>query len=260
MGYKEVAIEAAYAAGEIHKRYFMQDIKVEKKSQAFDLVTIADTESEKRIVGIIKGYFPDHSILAEEGGYEKKESEFKWVIDPLDGTNNFANNMPIFCTSIALARNDEIILGVIYDVVREELFVAEKGKGSTLNNRIIHVSKASSLEEAIFITGFYYDRGKAMEETLNNIRDFFHCQIIGLRRLGAAALDLCYIACGRASGFWEFELHPWDFAAGKIIVEEAGGRVSDKNGQGLLLEKSYVVASNSKIHDMMLDVINKEGS
>ncbi|MBN1871288.1 MAG: inositol monophosphatase [Candidatus Omnitrophica bacterium] len=253
----DVAIRAAHSAGRVHKRYFLKDLEVKAKGQAFDLLTVADTDSEKTIVRTIRGHFPYHDILAEESDYENFKSEYTWIIDPLDGTNNFANKMPIFCTSIALAKKGEVVLGVVFDVMRRELFIAEKGKGAFLNGERIHVSKADRLENSILITGFYYDRGKAMEETLSNIRDFFHNHITGIRRLGAAALDLCYIGCGRASGFWEFELHPWDFAAGKLIIEEAGGRVTGKKGDRVCLEKSYIVASNGRIHDMMLRVLNR---
>ncbi|RLC35400.1 MAG: inositol monophosphatase [Candidatus Nealsonbacteria bacterium] len=259
MTYLKVAVKAAKKAGEIHKKYFNKGFKVKTKTSSFDLLTVADTESEKAIVSIIKKYFPEHNILAEEYKYEKTKSEYTWIIDPLDGTNNFASGLPIFCASVALARNDEVIAGVVYDVSRNELFYAQKNKGAFLNGKRIHVAGIKNLKRALLITGFYYSRGDEMIQTLNTIKRFFLKRIMGLRRLGAAALDLCYIACGRASGFWEFELSPWDFAAGKLLVEEAGGKVSGKNAEKVPLKKKYyIVASNGKIHRQMLETINVE--
>jgi myo-inositol-1(or 4)-monophosphatase len=256
LGFKEVAIEAANQAGEIHKKYFEKDTQTKEKSSSFDLITIADTEAEKRIVELIKKNFPNHNILAEEGQYQKTDSEYCWVIDPLDGTNNFSFGIPLFCVSIALVCNNQIILGVIYDPMRNELFFAEYNKGAYLNNKKIKVSGADSLKKSLLITGFYYDRGKDMESTLAAIKIFFQREVVGIRRLGAAALDLCYIAAGRATGFWEFKLSPWDFAAGKLLIEEAGGKVTGKTGQEVKLESSYIVASNGKIHEKIIEVIN----
>jgi myo-inositol-1(or 4)-monophosphatase len=254
----ETAVSAARLAGALQLKHFQKGVDFQTKSSSFDLLTIADIESEKAIVSLIREAFPAHNILAEEGKYEKTDSPFTWIIDPLDGTNNFAYHLPIFCTSIALMKEGELILGVVYDVTRNELFSAEKGKGAYLNGESISVSEQASLERAMLITGFYYSRGEETFKTLENIKNFFLKKIIGLRRLGAAALDLCYIASGRASGFWEFELSPWDFAAGKLIIEEAGGKVTGKQGQTVrLTEKSYIVASNGKIHEAMVEVLNQ---
>lgn len=258
MNYLEVAVSAAKEAGKIHKKYFQTDFKIQTKSSSFDLVTVADVESEKAAVSIIRQDFPGHNFLTEEEKYPKKQSDFTWVIDPLDGTNNFFQGLPIFCVSIALLKQDEVILGVVYDVSRDELFSAEKGKGAFLNGRLIKVNQIDSLERSLLITGFYYDRGADMLDCLDNIKSFLEKRILGLRRLGAAALDLCYIASGRASGFWEFSLSPWDFAAGKLLVEEAGGNITDKSGKDVYpLEKSYIVASNNLIHRQMLAVLNQ---
>jgi len=250
-----VAMEAAKRAGAVHKKYFQQDLAVTTKASSFDLLTVADLESEKTIVSFIQKYFPDHNIVAEENTYTKTDAEYTWIIDPLDGTNNFASHLPIFCVSIALSLRDEVILGVVYDVMRDELFWAEKDKGAFVNNTSLTVASASTLTEALLITGFYYDRGQAMIDTLETIKRFFLKDILGLRRLGAAALDLCYVASGRVAGFWEFELNPWDFAAGLCIIKEAGGKVSTRSGETVQLEKSFIVASNAKIHDVMLNVI-----
>ena len=260
MNYFDVALKAAKEAGKIHKKYFQTELKIERKSSPFDLLTIADKEAEKAIVYLIKKHFPEHNIFAEECTYEKTESKYTWVIDPLDGTNNFASGLPIFCASIALMHDDKVELGVIYDVMREELFSAQKNQGAFLNEKPIKVNSVDNLKNSLLITGFYYSRGEEMVKTLETIKRFFLKQIMGLRRLGAAALDLCYIACGRAAGFWEFELSPWDFAAGKLLIEEAGGKVTGKQGEEVsLTEKSFIVASNGRIHEQMLEVLN-EGS
>ena len=258
MDYLDVAIKAACIAGAIHRRYFRTTFKIRKKSSSFNLLTVADTESEKAIVSFIKGYYPQHNFLAEEKRYQKTDSEYTWVIDPLDGTNNFACRLPIFCSSIGLICKDEAIVGAVYDPMRNELFYARKGKGAFLNGRRIHVNNAKTLKEALLITGFYYSRSTDMERTLDTIKRFFLSHILGLRRLGAAALDLSYVACGRAAGFWEFELSPWDFCAGKLIVEEANGQVTGRRGEEVPLAKKYfIVASNGNIHSKMLKVMQE---
>ena len=255
MDFKSVAIEAAKAAGEIHRKYFESDCGIKTKEGTFDLVTKADVEAEENAVAVIRKSFPDHNFLAEENKYEQTDSEYKWIIDPLDGTNNFASGIPVFCVSIALAKNDEVLVGVIYDVTREEMFVAEKGKGAYLNEKQINVNDIDSLEDSILITGFYYDRGPEMEANLDRVKRFFQVPVRGVRRFGAAALDLCYVACGRVPGFWEFKLCPWDFAAGNLIVEEAGGKVTGSEGQPVKLENCFIVASNGLVHDKILEVL-----
>jgi len=253
--YAKVAIEAAKQAGQIHKKYFQTNLQIEIKDKSYDRLTIADIESEEVIVSTIKKYFPEHNFIAEENKYQKTDSEFTWIIDPLDGTNNFSFNIPIFCASIALAKNGQVILGVIYDVSRDELFYAEKDQGAFLNGVNIKVSRAGKLTESLLITGFYYDRGEKMSEALGKIEQFLFRHVVGLRRFGAAALDLCSVACGRATGFWEFQLSPWDFAAGKILIEEAGGMITGRFGEDIGLEKCFIVASNNKIHKEMLEVL-----
>ena len=256
MEYIDIAIKAARQAGTIHKKYFQTDIKVGTKSSSYDLVTVADIEAEKAVVSVIKEHCPDHNFLTEEERYAVTSSDYTWVIDPLDGTNNFACGLPIFCVSIALVKNDEVIVAAVYDVTRDELFSAEKNKGAFLNGSRIKVTPVDSLQQALFITGFYYDRGEDMIQALDTIKRFFLKHIMGLRRLGAAALDLCYVASGRVSGFWEFELSPWDFAAGKLLIEEAGGKITDRKGNPVpLRDKSFIVASNGKIHEQMLQII-----
>jgi myo-inositol-1(or 4)-monophosphatase len=254
----DTAIQAAKEAGSIHARYFQKDIKVKTKSSSFDLLTVADTESEKAAVALIKRRFPEHNILAEEHSYKKTPCEYTWVIDPLDGTNNFACGLPIFCASVAVADKTRVLAAAVYDVTRNELFYAKRGEGAFLNGKRIRVNAAKNLKESLLITGFYYDRGQKMIDTLEAIKRFHFASIIGIRRLGAAALDLCYVACGRAAGFWEFQLSPWDFTAGMLFIQEAGGKVTGSKGERVpLFEKYFVVASNKKIHSAMLSVINQ---
>ncbi len=256
MEYLQLAKEAARKAGTIHKKYFNREIRIRTKSSSYDLLTIADTESERAVVSLIKKHFPEHNILAEEFGYRRTNSPYTWIIDPLDGTNNFASGLPIFCASVAVARGNQILAGAVYDVSRDELFFAQKGKGAYLNGKRIRVNPVATLSRSILITGFYYSRGLEMQQTLTAMRLFLRRGIVGLRRLGAAALDLCYVASGRAAGFWEFKLSPWDFAAGKLLVEEAGGRVSGyAAGAVELYRPGFIVASNSKIHGQMLAVL-----
>jgi len=256
MEYVEGAIAAAKKAGEIHKKYFRKGVTIKTKSSSYDLVTTADTEAEIEVVSFLKKHWPDHNFICEEHTYQPTSSEYTWIIDPLDGTNNFACGIALFCVSIALKYRDELILGVVYDTINNELFYARKDKGAFLNNERIRVNKVTDLKQALLITGFYYDRGKEMIKTLVAVRRFLSMHVLGLRRFGSAALDLCYVACGRAAGFWEFELSPWDFAAGKLLVEESGGKVTDNKGKTVpLTEKHFIVASNGLIDRRILEVI-----
>ncbi len=255
----ETAKNAAVAAGKIHAEYFETGMEIGEKSGSNDLVTNADYKSEAKIVEVIRESFPGHNILAEEAKYEDTLSGYTWIVDPLDGTNNFASGIPIFCSSVAVAFNGELLAGAIYDVTRNELFYAGKNMGAYLNGKKISVSPAETLQQAILATGFFYDRGPNMRETLSNIEKFFVANVRGIRRLGAAAIDLSYVAAGRFTGFWEFSLHAWDFAAGKLIVEEAGGRLSGLHGEELPLETHYVVASNKRIHEAVLAILDSKG-
>jgi len=258
MDFLTVAVQAAIKAGQVHKKYFGKSFAVRTKGVSFDLLTSADIKAEEAVVSLIRKKFPGHNFLAEENRYPAVDSGYTWVIDPLDGTNNFACGIPVFCSSVALIYNNEVIAGAVYDVMRNELFCAAKNKGAFLNGKRIRVNTARTFTKSLLITGFYYSRGKEMEETLETIKRFFLRRVLGIRRFGAAALDLCYVACGRAAGFWEFELSPWDFCAGKLLIEEAGGRVTGKSGKNTpLLQKGFIVASNGTIHRRMLAVINK---
>lgn len=250
------AIQIARDAGLIlTERMGRKSLRVENKG-VIDLVTEADLAAERFIIERIQTHYPRHGILAEESGATvsvERASEFKWIIDPLDGTTNYAHGYPCFCVSIALERAGEIVLGVIYDPVRDEMFAAERGLGATLNGRRIRVSEVEDLNRAMVCTGFPYDvrdRGDFARHFANFI---MHAQAI--RRDGSAALDLANVACGRFDGFFEEGLRPWDVAAGVLLVEEAGGRVSHYNGQPFDVYTPPILASNGLIHEQMMNVL-----
>ena len=222
-----------------------------------DLVTEADLASENLIIERIRSYYPQHGILAEESGEAAlvggKRGEWKWIIDPLDGTTNYAHSYPCFCVSIALEHEGVLEVGVVYDPVRDEMFAAERGNGATLNDRKITVSAVEELKDAMVCTGFPYN----VRERPDFTRDFanFTMSAQAVRRDGSAALDLAYVACGRFDGFWEDGLSPWDIAAGKILIEEARGRVSNFENQPLSIYTKRVLASNGLVRDVMLRVL-----
>jgi len=251
--YKLLAIQAARKAGNVLKKRLGRKRTVRFKG-AVNLVTEMDILSEKIIVGEIEKRFPDHAILAEERPATEKASRFLWIIDPLDGTTNYAHGFPIFSVSIALAKDEEVVLGVVYDPTRDELFAAEKGKGARLNGRRIRVSSESNLSRSLLATGFPYD---LRESKINNFDHFhnFAVRAQAVRRAGSAALDLCYVAAGRFDGFWEMKLGPWDIAAGSLMVAEGGGKVTNFLGRSLNLSGKHVLASNGKIHAAMLRIV-----
>jgi myo-inositol-1(or 4)-monophosphatase len=221
---------------------------------AINIVTDVDLASEELIRDRIATHYPRHQVLAEEGGLAESSSEYRWVIDPLDGTTNYAHGLPIFCVSIALELRGESIIGVVYDPMRDELFAAERERGATLNNRPIRVSSTSEILQSLLSTGFPYDIKTSNLTNLDHWANFaMNAQ--ALRRLGSAALDLCYVACGRFDGFWELSLNPWDMAAGALIVAEAGGRVTDFKGDRFSNYKPEVIASNGLIHERMVEVV-----
>ncbi len=246
----EVAWQAATTAGSLIRNSWQQPKPIEYKG-AIDLVTPADRESEQTIVRIIRHYFPNHSILAEEETVLRgADPEHRWIVDPLDGTTNFAHGYPQFCISIAFERRGTVILGVVYDPIREESFKAILGKGATLNGVTIRTSPVNELDKALLATGFPYDRRDHADFYLRYFKAFMtRCQ--GIRRGGSAALDLCYVACGRLDGFWELKLRPWDIAAGMLIVAEAGGRASDFSGNTFSIGGNETLASNRLIHQEM---------
>jgi myo-inositol-1(or 4)-monophosphatase len=244
----------AREAGALLMHYFHQHLKIEYKGDA-DLVTAADRASEVLIRERIAALWPGHDVLGEEQGLSDRGSEYRWYVDPLDGTTNFAHGYPVFCVSIALEHQGlehkgQRIAAVIYDPTRDELFSAELGRGARLNGEVIQVSKTGSVKESLLATGF------PSQKRHKNPNIHFYHQITlhshGVRRAGSAALDLCNVACGRYDGFWEFNLNPWDTAAGVLIVEEAGGRVTRFDGSGFEIDSRETLASNRVIHEALL--------
>ncbi len=232
----------ALEAGKCLMTYFGKELAIEKKSE-LDLVTVADMAAEELIVSRIRSQFPNDSILAEEGGDHAGTGPFCWIVDPLDGTTNFAHGLPHFAVSIALARENLVVAGVVFDPSKNEMFEAYRGEGATLNGNPIQVSARSRLTEALTVTGFSYDRRNRLPVLLDRVRRILvHCQ--GFRRLGSAALDLAYVAQGRFDVFLEDGLHPWDMAAGQLLISEAGGRVSNLDGSILDLDRGEILAAN----------------
>ncbi len=246
------ATEIAREAGALLLQYFDQHIKIEYKGEA-DLVTVADRKTELLIRERIKSKWPSHDILGEEGGLLDTGSEYRWYVDPLDGTTNFAHGFPVFCVSMGLEFKGQRIAGVIYDPTRDELFSAERGSGAYLNDKKIQVSQTAELKDSLLATGFPSHKRHA------NPNIHFYHQITlrshGVRRAGSAALDLCCVACGRFDGFWEFNLNPWDTAAGVLIVEEAGGRVTNLTGGPFPRDSRETLATNGVIHAALMSEI-----
>ncbi len=251
--YIQTAKEAALKSGRFLKKNLDHSGEIFYKG-AVDLVTNFDIQAQGMIFDHLSKCFPDHDYLAEEGLSQKKGAEFRWIIDPLDGTTNYAHSFPVFTVSIALEKGEEVILGLVYDPMREEVFSAEKGEGAFLNGRKIKVSSVDDLDKSLLATGFPYD---LRTSDVNNITHFnnFLIRVQGIRRCGSAALDLCYVACGRFDGFWELKLSPWDMAAGALIVQEAGGRISDFKDKEFTISGSEILASNGLIHQQMKDVL-----
>ncbi len=250
-----VAEAACRRAGEIQLEGLTRSRQIQYKSP-INLVTDVDHACERAIVDLIQGSFPHHDILAEEGSGKRKDSEFKWIIDPLDGTTNYAHGYRLFCTSIALEYRGEIVVGAVYDPNRQEMYLAERGSGATLNGQALRVSGVERVGQAMLATGFAYNVRETRENNLDHFTDFlFRAQ--ALRRDGVAAIDLCYVAAGRYDGFWELNLFPWDVAAGFLILEQAGGRVSDFRGRPFDVYLKEIVASNGSIHLEMLEILGR---
>lgn len=246
---RDVGVAAAARAGEILLNYWGETHTVEKKG-AINLVTEADLASENAIIQLIRAVFPDHSVLAEESGVTLGTEAYEWIIDPLDGTTNFAHHLPDFSLSIALAFEGGIVFGVVLNPVTGELFCGTRGQGSSLNGRPIRVSSTKVVGESLLVTGFPYNLQSVIRPLIYRLeRCLMAAQ--GVRRLGSAALDLCYVACGRFDGFWEQNLAPWDTAAGVVIAEEAGARISDFSNGPYGIEKKEILATNGLIHQEM---------
>ncbi len=257
-----VAIDAANTGGEITSRYFanLASAGIEDKSnkeQSEGLVTKADLESEQAIVACIRERFSNHHFLGEESHSDSVDAEHLWVIDPLDGTNNFAHGIPHFAVSVAYYRKGVAHCGAVLNPATGEMFTALQGGGSFLNGKPAHVNAHGRLDQAMVATGFYYDRGAMMKATLATINDLFEQNVHGIRRFGAAALDLAYVGVGRFGGFFEFTLSPWDFAAAALFVREAGGTVTTCLGEPIALQKTSVLASNGPLHIPMKSIVSK---
>jgi myo-inositol-1(or 4)-monophosphatase len=251
-----VAIEAARAAGAVLLKYTRFGFRVEHKNP-IDLVTDADLAAEQCIIDCIRTRFPSHQILAEERGAGiQPSSRYRWIIDPLDGTTNFAHGFPVYAVSIGVECDGSGLIGVVYDATRDELFTAQAGEGARLNGSSITVSTTEHLDGSLLVTGFAYDIRETPNNNLNHFARFA-LKAQGLRRTGSAALDLCYVAAGRFDGFWEVKLSPWDMAAGVVVLREAGGKVTDFNGHAHSIYQPQLVASNGRIHEAMLSVIQE---
>jgi myo-inositol-1(or 4)-monophosphatase len=251
-----VAIEAALEAGKYLKANVGKFRQLERKiGQETNLVTEIDKGSEALIIRTIRSRYPDHAILGEEGGASAGTSDVKWIIDPLDGTTNFTHGLPLFCVTIGIEYRGEIIAGAIYDPNADELFTAEKGKGAFLNGARIRVTAADTLINSLLVTGFPYNIKENPGKVVEHFTTFLPLAQ-GVRRLGSAAIDLAYVACGRFDGYWEVFLHPWDKAAGILLVKEAGGTVTNFNGDpGDIIYQPNTLATNGVIHQQMLDVL-----
>lgn len=245
----ETAAEIAREAGAIVTSYGERKIGFDLKGE-HDLVTEADRASERLIVERLRSHFPTHSIVAEEGGGNEGPSEYRWYVDPLDGTTNFAHGFPAYNVTMALERSGELIAGVIFDPLRNEMFTAEHGSGAYLNQHPIHVSKAPRIDASLVATGF-----PSRKRHLNvNVHFYYQLAMLshGVRRAGSAALDLAYVACGRLDAFWEFGLNPWDIAAGVLMIREAGGICSDMHGGPLKMRGPHILADNALLHGEIL--------
>jgi myo-inositol-1(or 4)-monophosphatase len=242
------ALDAARGAGRLLQAELGGARRIQHKRSVIDIVTEMDQLAEAFIVKRLLGEFPDHAVLAEESGATDGRSQYRWLIDPLDGTTNYTHGLPIFAVSVALERAGVVELGVGYDPSRDECFVAERGRGATLNGEPIQVSGVEALDQALLVTGFPYDIRTTAE---TNLPEYAALSVNaqGVRRFGSAVLDLCYVACGRLDGYWEFSLGPWDMAAGGLIVQEAGGRVTNVHGGPWRVDGPGVLASNGLVHE-----------
>lgn len=250
----EKVIYIAREAGEVLRSGFGKNFAVEYKTNVANLVTEFDKKSEKTIIDFIKKEFPTHSVLAEESGSHAASGEYLWVIDPLDGTTNFAHGLPIFSVSIGVQKNGEMIYGVVYDVMRDAMYSAEKGSGAFCNNRKLSVSTNDDLHKSVLVTGFPYNVHENPDFAYERFTAFLRVAR-AVRRLGSAAIDMCYVAEGVFDGFWEVSLHSWDMAAGKVIIEESGGLVTDFAGKPMSIFDKRILASNGKVHESMINVL-----
>lgn len=254
--YKRVLFEAVDESAKILIDNFDTNFKIGRKTHYNDLVTEIDHKSESKIIEVIHSHFPDHNVLSEEIGNLNLDSDHVWIVDPIDGTVNYAHSIPIFCISIALEIKKEIKLGLIYNPISGEKFFSEKDKGAFLGNKKITVSKTQQLRDSILVTGFPYGAKDNQDHCIDHFANFIK-HGLPIRRLGSAALDICYVACGRFDGFWEVSLNPWDVAAGYLILNEAGGKITDFKGEMYSIYGKQLLATNGKIHKEMMDVLEE---
>ncbi len=254
--YIEVLEEAAEESSRILLENYDTDFKISRKKHYSDLVTEVDKKSEARIIEVIHSHFPEHNVLSEEIGNLNMSSDYVWIVDPIDGTVNYAHSVPIFCISIGLEIKKEISLGMVYNPVSGEKFFSEKGKGAYLGEKKISVSDTEHLKDGLLVTGFPYGAWDNTDHCIDHFNNFIKFGL-PIRRLGSAALDMCYVACGRFEGFWEVSLNPWDVAAGYLILNEAGGKLTDFTGNRYSIYNKQIVATNGKIHKEMLEVLSK---
>tara|TARA_B100002052_G_scaffold252233_1_gene240706 strand:- start:9559 stop:10359 length:801 start_codon:yes stop_codon:yes gene_type:complete len=251
--------ELAFDSGKILSKYFGNVQSIHKKSTPIDLVTNADIESENLIIKSIQKKFPNHTIISEESHLTNKGNDFTWVIDPLDGTTNFVHNLPIFAVSIGLKFKNRTVLGVVYNPAADKMFFASKNKGAYLNDKIISVSSSNTLSDSLIVTGFPYLQDKKWNDSFSIFKQFYS-KTQGVRRLGAAALDLCFVAMGRFEVFYEFNLKSWDICAGSIIAEEAGALITDWDGSKCPESGERILASNGYVHKEALNILKKNSS
>lgn len=255
---KSVLLEATAEAGKIIQQYFNGTFRINNKEGINNLVTEVDNLSEDKIIEVIKAHYPEHTIISEEVGELLKPSDYQWIIDPIDGTVNFAHGIPLCCVSIALKYKDDLMLGAVYNPMMNELFFAERGKGATLNGEPIKVSSKKDFKKACLVTGFPYKWPESREHPIK-VFERFIMEGLPIRRLGSAAIDLCWVACGRFDGFWEYNLSSWDVAAGYLIVQEAGGVITNFDGDPYNVFERETLATNGHIHEAMLHAINNRG-
>ncbi|NOS86758.1 MAG: inositol monophosphatase [Ignavibacteria bacterium] len=254
---KEVMFSAADTAAAIQLEYFEKDFEIGRKKDYSDLVTEVDKKCEAKIIEIIHNTFPGHNVLGEEGGDQHKKSDYVWIVDPIDGTVNYAHSVPIFCVSIAVEYKGEIILGVVQSPKTREKFHAEKGKGAFLNDEQIFVSTIDLLKDSLLVTGFPYGSKDNYDHCIDHFVNFIRLGL-PIRRLGSAALDICYLAVGRFEGFWEVNLNAWDVAAGYLILLEAGGKATNfKGGQYSVYDKQILASNGKTVHNEMIEVLKK---
>lgn len=254
--YKEVLTEAVDESAKILVENFDTDFEIGRKKHYTDLVTEVDKKSEAKIIEVIHSHFPGHNVLSEEIGNLNMSSDYVWIADPIDGTVNYAHSVPVFCVSIALEIRKEVVLGMVFNPITGERFFSEKGKGAFLGEKKIEVSETKHLKDGLVVTGFPYGAMNNMDHCIDHFNNFIKFGL-PVRRLGSAALDLCYVAAGRFEGFWEVSLNPWDVAAGYLLLNEAGGKITDFTGNRYSIYNKQLLATNGKVHNEMIKVLAK---